>query len=188
MVPLDLFPTGLLESVSTSKTFTPDQPGDFSGASVNLRTRDFPGQSHPVAVPRHGLQWRRDRGHAADGAARRDGVGRVPGSGARTAGRSGGRGRSFGSDPGRDERGPPVVPQRLDTRSGRRHTEGRLRVTLGGGGTSLGYIASLTYRFDQELREREERAQAIADGEGGTLAQNVSPARPVAARCCGAAS
>ncbi len=41
-VPLDLFPAGLLQSVSTSKTFTPDQPGDFSGGSVDLRTPDFP--------------------------------------------------------------------------------------------------------------------------------------------------
>lgn len=42
VVPLDLFPTGLLESITTSKTFTPDQSGDFSGAQINLRTRDFP--------------------------------------------------------------------------------------------------------------------------------------------------
>ena len=42
VVPLDLFPSNLLESISTSKTFTPDQPGDFSGASVNLKTREFP--------------------------------------------------------------------------------------------------------------------------------------------------
>ena len=34
VVPLDLFPAGLLETISTSKTFTPDQPGDFSGAEV----------------------------------------------------------------------------------------------------------------------------------------------------------
>ncbi len=41
-VPLDLFPAGLLEAITTSKTFTPDQPGDFSGAQVNLKTRSFP--------------------------------------------------------------------------------------------------------------------------------------------------
>ena len=44
VVPLDLFPSGLLQSVTTSKTFTPDQPGDFSGASVDIRTREFPAQ------------------------------------------------------------------------------------------------------------------------------------------------
>ncbi len=42
VVPLDLFPSNLLEAITTSKTFTPDQPGDFSGASVDLRTRSFP--------------------------------------------------------------------------------------------------------------------------------------------------
>src|SRR5687768_5159392 len=42
VVPLDLFPTALLQSVTTSKNFTPDQPGDFSGAQVDLRTREFP--------------------------------------------------------------------------------------------------------------------------------------------------
>ena len=41
-VPLDLFPAGLLQAVTTSKTFTPDQPGDFAGANVNIRTREFP--------------------------------------------------------------------------------------------------------------------------------------------------
>lgn len=42
VVPLDLFPTGLIQTISTAKTFTPDQPGDFSGAAVNIRTREFP--------------------------------------------------------------------------------------------------------------------------------------------------
>ena len=42
VVPLDLFPSALIQSVTTSKTFTPDQPGDFSGASVDIRTREFP--------------------------------------------------------------------------------------------------------------------------------------------------
>jgi hypothetical protein len=42
VVPLDLFPSALLEGITTSKTFTPEQPGDFSGAEVNLKTREFP--------------------------------------------------------------------------------------------------------------------------------------------------
>ena len=42
VVPLDLFPAGLLQDVTTSKTFTPDQPGDFAGANVDIRTREFP--------------------------------------------------------------------------------------------------------------------------------------------------
>jgi outer membrane receptor for ferrienterochelin and colicin len=42
VVPLDLFPASLLQDITTSKTFTPDQPGDFAGANVNIRTREFP--------------------------------------------------------------------------------------------------------------------------------------------------
>jgi hypothetical protein len=42
VVPMDLFPSNLLEAVTTAKTFTPDQPGDFSGARVDIRTREFP--------------------------------------------------------------------------------------------------------------------------------------------------
>ncbi len=44
VVPLDLFPSGLLQTITTSKTFTPDQPGDFSGASVDIKTREFPAE------------------------------------------------------------------------------------------------------------------------------------------------
>ena len=42
VVPLDMFPAGLLQSITTSKTFTPDLQGDFSGAMVDIRTREFP--------------------------------------------------------------------------------------------------------------------------------------------------
>jgi outer membrane receptor for ferrienterochelin and colicin len=42
VVPLDLFPAGLLQDITLSKTFTPDQPGDFAGANVNIRTKEFP--------------------------------------------------------------------------------------------------------------------------------------------------
>jgi len=41
-VPLDLFPAGLLDNVVTNKTFTPDQPGNFTGGNVNLSTKPFP--------------------------------------------------------------------------------------------------------------------------------------------------
>ncbi|MGZ8493151.1 MAG: carboxypeptidase regulatory-like domain-containing protein [Gemmatirosa sp.] len=42
VVPLDLFPAGLLQSITTHKTFTPDLQGDFSGAVVDIQTREFP--------------------------------------------------------------------------------------------------------------------------------------------------
>lgn len=42
VVPLDMFPSGLLQSITTAKTFTPDLPGDFSGAQVDIKTKEFP--------------------------------------------------------------------------------------------------------------------------------------------------
>jgi outer membrane receptor protein involved in Fe transport len=42
VVPLDMFPAGLLQTITTSKTFTPDQQGDFSGALVDIKTKEFP--------------------------------------------------------------------------------------------------------------------------------------------------
>jgi outer membrane receptor protein involved in Fe transport len=42
VVPLDMFPAGLLQTITTSKTFTPDLQGDFSGALVDIKTREFP--------------------------------------------------------------------------------------------------------------------------------------------------
>lgn len=44
VVPLDIFPSGLLDAVITTKTATPDRPGDFTGGSVDIRTKEFPEQ------------------------------------------------------------------------------------------------------------------------------------------------
>lgn len=42
VVPLDIFPANLLESIVTTKSATPDKPGDFAGGSVEIRTKEFP--------------------------------------------------------------------------------------------------------------------------------------------------
>jgi outer membrane receptor protein involved in Fe transport len=39
---MDLIPANLLQNVKILKTFTPDQPGEFSGGLVRLETIDFP--------------------------------------------------------------------------------------------------------------------------------------------------
>ncbi len=41
-VPMDLIPSNLLDNIVVQKTFTPDKPGNFSGGSVNLTTKDLP--------------------------------------------------------------------------------------------------------------------------------------------------
>lgn len=42
VVPLDLFPTNILESVMVQKTYSPDRPAEFAGGTVELRTRGIP--------------------------------------------------------------------------------------------------------------------------------------------------
>ena len=41
---LDIIPANLLENIITSKTFTPDLPGSFTGGNVNIKTKAFPEQ------------------------------------------------------------------------------------------------------------------------------------------------
>lgn len=41
-VPLDLFTTGILESITAYKTYTPDLPGVFAGGAVNIKTKAYP--------------------------------------------------------------------------------------------------------------------------------------------------
>ena len=43
-VPLDLFPSLVLDNLTIVKQFTPDMPGDFAGGSVRITTREFPKQ------------------------------------------------------------------------------------------------------------------------------------------------
>lgn len=42
VVPMDLFPTNILESVMVQKTYSPDRPAEFAGGTVELRTRGIP--------------------------------------------------------------------------------------------------------------------------------------------------
>lgn len=42
VIPFDIFPSNLIQSMTTSKSFSPDQPGDFAGGSVQIQTVEFP--------------------------------------------------------------------------------------------------------------------------------------------------
>ncbi|MEI9811403.1 MAG: TonB-dependent receptor [Acidobacteriota bacterium] len=42
VVPLDLFPTGMIDSIKIAKTYSPDVPAEFSGGLVQLTTTEFP--------------------------------------------------------------------------------------------------------------------------------------------------
>lgn len=41
-VPLDVFPSLIIDNLSIVKTFTPDVPADFAGGSVRIQTRELP--------------------------------------------------------------------------------------------------------------------------------------------------
>jgi hypothetical protein len=42
VVPFDLFPSSMVSRLTTIKTFTPDNPGDFAGGLVKIETKEFP--------------------------------------------------------------------------------------------------------------------------------------------------
>jgi TonB-dependent Receptor Plug Domain. len=41
-VPLDLFPSNLIDNIVTTKSFTPDEPATFTGGSIDVTTKSFP--------------------------------------------------------------------------------------------------------------------------------------------------
>lgn len=42
VVPLDLFPTAIMESIVVQKSYTPDLPGEFGGGLIQLKTKSLP--------------------------------------------------------------------------------------------------------------------------------------------------
>ena len=42
VVPLDLFPAGIIDSIAVQKSFTPEMPAEFGGGAVQLRTKSIP--------------------------------------------------------------------------------------------------------------------------------------------------
>ena len=42
VVPLDLFPTGIIDSIAVKKGYTAELPGEFGGGTVEIRTRSIP--------------------------------------------------------------------------------------------------------------------------------------------------
>lgn len=55
VVPLDLFPTGLIDSVQVAKSYTPDKSAEFAGGLVQIVPLRFPSQ--PVVDLSYGLNF-----------------------------------------------------------------------------------------------------------------------------------
>lgn len=43
---LDLIPSSFVDNIVTTKTFTPDQPGNFAGGNLNISTKSFPEKAY----------------------------------------------------------------------------------------------------------------------------------------------
>jgi outer membrane receptor protein involved in Fe transport len=170
VVPLDLFPSSLLEGITTSKTFTPDQPGDLSGAAVNLKTREFPERRVITFSASAGLNT------AATG---KDLV-RAPTVGGEWLGLAGAERRlpaaaaAAGDLRGLDQAQiNGIIGSFRNAWSGRVDdgtANGGFGFSIGGEdpvlGQPLGYIGSFTYSYGQEVRADETRSLIMANGSG----------------------
>ena len=174
IVPLDLFPSSLLQTITTSKTFSPDLSGDFSGAQVNIQTRSYPvgrqitfsvstgfnpdvtGKSMLFPQP-SGSEW------LATAAADRELPNEVAEFG------------NFQSEtPSQGDVNRMVGSFRnawsVGEQTGR--PNGSMSVSVGGSdplfGRTFGYLVSGTYSYGEELRLDQRRAQALPSTGGGT--------------------
>ena len=179
VVPFDLFPSTLLESITTAKTFTPDQPGDFSGAAVNLNTRDFPLRRHAsislaggantsatgrdlALAPTVGSEWLGQPGTARRLPAPAQAIQQPSDLAALSSGQINGVIAAF-----RNAWSARIHPGR---------EAGSLGLSVGGhadGRVPLGYLGAFTYSTSQDVRRDERRALAVSGGGPGlTRAQN----------------
>ncbi len=172
VVPLDLFPSSLLQGITTSKTFTPNQPGDFGGAAVDIQTREFPLKQ--VLSYSSGITYN-------------------PGSTGKTffsSPRAGSEWFGFG---GSDRKLPGLADRAARTDIDQETTNQAIRsfrniwspkaqailpnysfsAAAGGQanpfGRRVGYIGSATYSNSQDVRQKEVRSGAVMDGSADTL-------------------
>lgn len=175
VVPLDLFPASLIETITTSKTFTADQPGDFSGAQVDIKMREFPARRRQsislsvgandavtgrsvVAPPTMGGEW------LGFGARKRSLPSKLASAG------------SFAQSFSQEEVNG-LVRSMNNSWTGRArngHPNATIGASVGGNepifGRRIGYAFSGTYNLGQETRENEVRALAFP-GEAGTTSE-----------------
>ncbi|MEQ1855867.1 MAG: TonB-dependent receptor [Longimicrobiales bacterium] len=174
VVPLDLFPSGLLETITTSKTFTPDLPGDFSGAQVNIQTRTFP--------TRRQFTFSASTGY--NSASTNRAIFFAPGVGREWLGLAAGqRGLpSLVQQFGNFQTTTPTQPQvnqmvrsfrnawTAQSQSGQ--PKSSFSASVGGSdpifGRQIGYLLSGTYSYSEDAKIDQRRAQALPTTGGAT--------------------
>jgi hypothetical protein len=174
VVPLDLFPSGMLETITTSKTFTPDLPGDFSGAQVNIQTRTFPTRR----------QYSFSASTGFNTAATNRSIPFAPGVGGEWLGLAASDRRipaevqpfgNFQTTAPTQTEVNQIVRGFRNAWSAREQT-GRPKSSLSGSvggsdalfGQQVGYLLSGTYSYNETARVEQRRAQALPTQGGGT--------------------
>ncbi len=168
-VPLDIFPSALLQSINTTKTFTPNLSGDFSGASIDIETREFPVKRSYVFSSSVGIN------DAATGRS----LATAPTVGSEWLG-FGGSARQVPSQlsTARGVAGLTTRPLVNGAVNSLRNAwtpiqskgmpNGSVGVSVGGQdpllGLRIGYLASLTYSTTQEVRADDYQANPIQRG------------------------
>lgn len=174
VVPLDLYPASLLEGITTSKTFTPDLPGDFSGAEVNIKTREFPAERQFAMSVSTGFNtratgkdvWRpRNAGKEwlALGSSDRQLPGPVSAAG------------DFDPQPVQSQVNTMVNSFRnaWSPVAGTGQIPSSVGLSVGGSdpvfGHPVGYLLSFSYGYDQDVRDQQVRANAQPGDEPGLV-------------------
>jgi len=171
VVPLDLFPSGLIQSVTTTKTFTPDLSGDFSGAQVDIKTKEFPAERQVT----YGISM----GYAQDTWGQR--IGFAPGVGGESVALAGAsRGLPANAAAAGDLsrttqiQGNQIINSFRDVwRAGSRDARPNMsgRMSVGGSapafGRRVGYLLSGSYAYSQDFQQGGTRALAQS-GAGNT--------------------
>ncbi|MFN2315039.1 MAG: TonB-dependent receptor domain-containing protein [Gemmatimonadales bacterium] len=170
VVPLDLFPSGLIQSITTAKTFTPDLSGDFSGATVDIQTREFPATRRMVlSVSMGGSDVA--TGKSILRAPRAGGEQFTFGAGSRSLPSALGTAGLFDGPASQDQVNTLVNAFRNSWRApvGRATPNTTLSLSVGGNdlvfGQRIGYLVSGTYGYSEEVRADQIRAFALATSD-----------------------
>ena len=174
VVPLDLFPAGLLEGISTSKTFTPDLSGDFSGGEVNIKTREFPAERQITLSLSTGINTRvtgKDvwgpRNAGLEWLALASGDRQLPGPVA--------AGGNFDPAPAQPQVNTMVNSLRnaWSPVAGTGPVATSMGFSVGGNdpmfGHPVGYLVSLSYGYEPDVRDEQVRANAQPGNEPGLV-------------------
>jgi outer membrane receptor protein involved in Fe transport len=170
VVPLNLFPTSLLDRISVSKSYTADKPGDFAAGFVDLRTLEFPDQqrlsvslsaSHNSATTgepffeyQDGLDFMGDGGHALPGSVPSDPI--FPRTNFNPDGFTSQEIEAFGE---------ALIGAWSPERGGSAPYDQGYKLSYGNTFGRLGMVVSANYENDYETRIEEQNVYSLSGGQ-----------------------